>query len=82
MASSRSHLHDWLQLIRAEFSEVPDLQLSQPEVEEMWGLDAMIAEALLAALVSAGFLKRTREGLYRRRDSRESDAGASNSPET
>ncbi len=82
MASSRSQLHDWLQLIRAEFSEVPDLQLSQAEVQEMWGLDAMIAEALLAALVSAGFLKRTREGLYRRRDICENDAGAGSSRET
>jgi hypothetical protein len=66
MATDRAHLEEWLQLIRAEYEELPDLQLSQSQVEELWGLDTTVAEALLGALVSAGVLKKTPGGTYMR----------------
>jgi hypothetical protein len=68
MASSVTQLHDWLQLIRAEFDELPDLRLTQSEVESLWELDAPMAEALLSELSSAGFLKKSAEGAYMRGD--------------
>jgi len=68
MSADQTTLHDWLQLIRSEYEELPDLRLNQSQVESLWGLDAMTAEALLAALVSAGVLKRTRHGAYVRAD--------------
>jgi len=64
MVTEQPHLLDWLQLIRAEFDDLPGLKLSQSEVEEMWGLDATMADALLAALVSAGVLRRTDDMKY------------------
>jgi hypothetical protein len=66
MATIDSQLQDWLRMIRAEFEEMPDLQLTQTEAEKLWGLEPLLAEALLGALVSAGFLRLTRRGAYAR----------------
>jgi predicted transcriptional regulator of viral defense system len=70
MVTGQPTVQDWLRLIRGEFEELPDLQLTQRQVEELWGLESAVAEALLGALVSAGFLTRTRHGTYVRGDAR------------
>jgi hypothetical protein len=64
MASDLVELKDWLQLIRAEYDEQPGLRLTQSQVEDLWALDATVAQALLGALVSAGILKRAHDGTY------------------
>jgi hypothetical protein len=61
---------DWLRLIQAEYSKVPGLHLTHQQVESLWGLDTLTSEALLHALVDAGFLRRTRGGSYRRAEGR------------
>ena len=55
---------EWLQLIRAEYAEVPGLQLTKSQVQDLWALDPWVCDALLNALVDAGFLRRTRDGAY------------------
>jgi hypothetical protein len=55
---------DWLQLIRAEYAEVPGLHLTQPQAQDLWALDPWVCDALLNALVDAGFLRRTRDDAY------------------
>jgi hypothetical protein len=67
MATDQVDLQDWLPLIRAEFDELPDLELTQRQVERLWNLEATVAEAILGALVSIGFLRQTRQGAYVRR---------------
>jgi hypothetical protein len=62
----QASIHDRLRLILAEYLEVPDLHLTRQQVEALWGLDTLTSEALLEALVDAGFLRRTHAGLYRR----------------
>jgi hypothetical protein len=52
---------EWLQLIRAEYAEVPGLHLTKRQVQELWALDLWVCDALLDALVDAGFLRRTRD---------------------
>jgi hypothetical protein len=64
MATCHIQLRDWMPLIRAEFDELPGLQLTQAQVEELWGLKADAAAAILDALVAAGFLTRTGQGTY------------------
>jgi hypothetical protein len=64
MVTDWVQLQDWSQLIRAEYEELPDLQLTQSQVEELWGLDTTVADVLLSALVSAGVLKKTLHGAY------------------
>jgi hypothetical protein len=70
MVTDWAQLHEWSQLIRAEYEELPDLQLTQSQVEELWGLDTVVADALLRALVSAGILKKTHQGAYVRAEAR------------
>jgi len=61
-------LDDWLQLVRAEYEELPDLHLTRAEVERLWGLDAFTAEAILTTLVSSGVLRKTARGAYVKSD--------------
>ena len=55
---------DWLQLIRAEYREVPGLRLTKPQVQDLWALDPSVCDALLSALVDDGFLRRTSDDAY------------------
>ena len=59
-------IHDRLRLIQAEYLDVPGLHLTRQQAERLWGLDPLISEALLNALVDAGFLRRTHDGRYTR----------------
>jgi len=59
----------WLQLIRGEFSEMPGLHLTKKQVQRLWNLDASTCEAILEALESAQFLRRTPSGNYVKRAS-------------
>ena len=61
-------ISEWLNVIRAEYLEMPGLHLTQAQAQCLWGLDALTSEALLEALVNAGFLRRTRRGGYMRAD--------------
>ena len=59
-----SRPEEWLTLIRAEYLEIPGLSLTKPQLERLWGLDAVTCEALLAALLDVKFLKRTLGDAY------------------
>ena len=64
MSRMETHVEDWLMLIRAEYLEIPGLALTKSQVERLWGLDAVVSQALLAALVDVKFLRRTVRGTY------------------
>ena len=55
---------EWLELIRAEYMEIPGLNLTKAQVQRFWGLDPLTCDALIDALVADGFLKRTAANLY------------------
>lgn len=59
-----ARLDEWLQLIRAEYLEMPGLHLSEGQAQRLWGLDRVTTGTLLATLVAARFLKRTSRGGY------------------
>ena len=59
---------DWVHRIRAEYLEMPGLNLTPAEIQRMWGLDAVTCDALLETLVAVGFLRRTRAGGFVRAD--------------
>ena len=50
--------------IRAEYLEMPGLQLTVPQVRCLFGLDAETGDAVLAALVDAQFLCQTHKGVF------------------
>ena len=52
--------------IRAEFLEMPGLRLTGAQARRLWGLDQVVCEALLGALVEAKFLFQTRDGAFMR----------------
>ena len=68
MTGVHTSVADWAQIIRGEFLESPGLQLTKPQAQRLWGLDPSMCDALLEALVAAGFLSRTPRGGYARID--------------
>ncbi len=70
MATDWAQLQDWSRLIRAEYDELPDLQLTRSQIEELWGLDPTVADAVLDALIGAGVLTRTPQGAFVRAEGR------------
>ena len=54
--STRNRLLD---LIRAEYEEMPGLSLTKPQAQRLWGLDAATCGTVLDALVSAHVLRCT-----------------------
>ena len=55
---------DWLELVRAEYLEIPGLQLTKPQAQRLWELDPVMCDAVLAALIDVKFLRRTRSDTY------------------
>jgi hypothetical protein len=68
MLTADTQINEWLQLIRAEYLEMPGLRLTKPQIERLWGLDPVKSGALLEALVDVKFLRRTRHDAYVRAD--------------
>jgi hypothetical protein len=64
--TAQASIHDRLRLIQTEYLEVPGLHVTRQQAEGRWGLDTLTSEALLDALVDAGFLRRSRDGRYTR----------------
>jgi hypothetical protein len=61
-------LHAVAERVRAEFLEMPGLQLTLPQAARLWGLDLPACEAVLEVLVRSAFLRRTPSGAVTRAD--------------
>jgi hypothetical protein len=57
-----------MNLIRAEYLEMPGLSLTESQFERMWNLAPPFAELLLQELQRVCFLRRTKKGTYVRAD--------------
>ena len=64
MAHEQTTVGRWLELIQAEYREMPGLNLSKAQMQRLWGFDAAICDALVDALVAARVLRRTSLGGY------------------
>jgi hypothetical protein len=62
--TANTTITDWVQLIRAEYLEIPGLALTRRQVQQLWALDLGTAEAVLAALLDVQFLRRTSRDTY------------------
>lgn len=56
----------WVDLIKAEYMEMPGLRLTRAQAQRLWGLDPTVCESLLESLVEVKFLARTQDGRYYR----------------
>jgi hypothetical protein len=61
-------IRQWLERVQGEYREMPGLSLTQLQAQRLWGLDAVLCEALFEALTHSGFLRRTAQGGYIRGD--------------
>jgi hypothetical protein len=62
----KAHLGE---VVRAEYREMPGLNVTVRQAARLWGLDVDRSERLLSAMVDDGFLVRDARGAYRRRTS-------------
>ena len=56
---------DIMRRARAEYLEMPGLRLTVPQASRLWGLDAVVCDALLTCLEASGFLRQTTTGAFR-----------------
>jgi hypothetical protein len=59
-------IHDIVQRIRAEFLEMPGLQLKAVQVQRLCGVEHIVCESVLQSLVTEGFLRLKSDGHYAR----------------
>lgn len=59
-------LHSALRRVRADFMEMPDLQVTLAQATRLWGLEPAVCSEVLAVLVDAHFLVRTNKALFSR----------------
>ena len=53
-----------MQLVQAEYLEMPGLQLTKAQVRRLWGLEEDTCDEVLAQLLATHFLKRTARDVY------------------
>ena len=53
-----------LEIVRAEYLEMPGLRLTGRQAQRLWALDAATCDALLDMLESTHFLRRSPRGDY------------------
>lgn len=54
----------WLDVIEAEYREIPGLHLTKAQMQRLWGIDSGACDALVDSLVAARILRRTAHGTY------------------
>ena len=64
MVGEQAGIARFLQLIQAEYREIPGLNLTKPQMQRLWGLDQIMCDALVDALVGSHVLRRTLQGTY------------------
>ena len=57
---SDTELLEWMTRIEAEFREMPGLQLTEVQMQRLWGLDRQTCTQLVAVLVARGVLRESR----------------------
>jgi hypothetical protein len=81
MTPAPRRVADWLQLVQAEYREMPGLHLTKPQIRRLWGLDTVTCDALLDVLETTRFLRRTsRDGYVLACSSHASPSAAMASP--
>jgi hypothetical protein len=57
-------MSDLCELISTEYMELPGLSLTKPQMRRLWGLEAVVCDALVDALVAARVLWKSPTGTY------------------
>jgi hypothetical protein len=62
--ASRLPLADLLERVRAEYRDMPGLQLTPSQAIRLFHVEPSVAASMLSALVKESFLCRTRDGVF------------------
>ncbi len=54
----------WVNLIRAEYREMPDLHLTAVQMQQLWGLGSATCASVVDTLIAEKTLRRTLVGGY------------------
>jgi hypothetical protein len=66
MSAVQLSIAEWVDIVRSEFQEFPEMRLTKPQVRRLWSLDPPTCDALLDALLDREVLTRTPNGSYAR----------------
>jgi hypothetical protein len=61
---NQTDLSKWMIRIEAEYHEMPGLQLTEPQMRRLWGLDRATCATIVSTLVSTGVLWETSKHAY------------------
>jgi hypothetical protein len=53
-----------LELVQAEYAEMPGLSVTLPQAQRLWAVDRAMCEEVFSRLVSGGVLRRTTKGRF------------------
>lgn len=63
-AADQGDVARWVQLVRAEYNEMPGMCLTKLQMQRLWGLEAEMCDGLVDTLVGARVLRKTATGTY------------------
>ncbi len=66
MLATDGTVEDWVERVRAEYLEMPGLTLTSCQMRRLWLFDKSVCDAVAAALVTSGFLRRRPDDTYAR----------------
>jgi hypothetical protein len=58
------NLHELVELMRAEFNEMPGLRLTLRQAQRLWGVDSALCSSAMRVLEQASFLRRAAGDFY------------------
>ena len=64
MTAEESEMRDWVQLVQAEYLEMPGLTLTRTQFQRLWGLETKTCDVVLEQLLAAHVLRRTARDAY------------------
>jgi hypothetical protein len=60
----QSEFVEWVTRVQAEYLEMPGMQLTDRQMQRLWGLDRGTCAAIVEALVTRGVLRETAAHTY------------------
>lgn len=62
--SLNTNITNCVQRIHAEYREMPGLCLTKPQMQRLFGIESLVCDALVDALIDAQILRRTTNDRY------------------
>jgi hypothetical protein len=60
----QENISGWVTRVESEYREMPGLQLTERQMQRLWGLDDMTCDEIVKILVSRCILVKTSRGAY------------------